>query len=519
MPRVSLIVISLLLASANVYADAGACSTASLINPYSLDGGISGTGTPAKGGVSGTGSPVANGGVGGTGISVAKGGVSGTGAPLEAGGVAGTGSPVAKGGVSATGDQVAAGGVAGTGDKVEKGGGIGGTGDSLPAYALLPTDAAGNIGIMGVVTGFASICVNGEEVQYESSTPIYDNGKVARLADLAVGKTVMLTASKVDGNLHAKAIGLFNAVTGPVQGVDVARQQIKVMGQTVRVNQTIARELAAAKLGAVVRVSGYRLDNGNVVASRVDLVSDTAKANTLGMVTGIARDGFVVNGTKVSVANRQLLENVKVGSEVQVSGSWSNGALKAGHVETQPINKVVNLVDSAIMEGYVRQQGKDSLSISGTEVTAVQGDSLNKFKDKLVKIELRRNNSGKWVAEKISERKGKRLDNEIQLNDNEDSGNSNSGKDEDVSDSSDTSANSESGSTSSSSSDSSGSSGSSGSGSASGGSSSGHGSSSGGSSGGSRSGGGSTSSSGGGFGRSGGGSSGSSGGSGSGKYR
>lgn len=495
MPRVSLIVISLLLASANVYADAGACSTASLINPYSLDGGISGTGTPAKGGVSGTGSPVANGGVGGTGISVAKGGVSGTGAPLEAGGVAGTGSPVAKGG------------------------GIGGTGDSLPAYALLPTDAAGNIGIMGVVTGFASICVNGEEVQYESSTPIYDNGKVARLADLAVGKTVMLTASKVDGNLHAKAIGLFNAVTGPVQGVDVARQQIKVMGQTVRVNQTIARELAAAKLGAVVRVSGYRLDNGNVVASRVDLVSDTAKANTLGMVTGIARDGFVVNGTKVSVANRQLLENVKVGSEVQVSGSWSNGALKAGHVETQPINKVVNLVDSAIMEGYVRQQGKDSLSISGTEVTAVQGDSLNKFKDKLVKIELRRNNSGKWVAEKISERKGKRLDNEIQLNDNEDSGNSNSGKDEDVSDSSDTSANSGSGSTSSSSSDSSGSSGSSGSGSASGGSSSGHGSSSGGSSGGSRSGGGSTSSSGGGSGRSGGGSSGSSGGSGSGKYR
>ena len=495
MPRVSLIVISLLLASANVYADAGACSTASLINPYSLDGGISGTGTPAKGGVSGTGSPVANGGVGGTGISVAKGGVSGTGAPLEAGGVAGTGSPVAKGG------------------------GIGGTGDSLPAYALLPTDAAGNIGIMGVVTGFASICVNGEEVQYESSTPIYDNGKVARLADLAVGKTVMLTASKVDGNLHAKAIGLFNAVTGPVQGVDVARQQIKVMGQTVRVNQTIARELAAAKLGAVVRVSGYRLDNGNVVASRVDLVSDTAKANTLGMVTGIARDGFVVNGTKVSVANRQLLENVKVGSEVQVSGSWSNGALKAGHVETQPINKVVNLVDSAIMEGYVRQQGKDSLSISGTEVTAVQGDSLNKFKDKLVKIELRRNNSGKWVAEKISERKGKRLDNEIQLNDNEDSGNSNSGKDEDVSDSSDTSANSGSGLSSSSSSDSSGSSGSSGSGSASGGSSSGHGSSSGGSSGGSRSGGGSTSSSGGGSGRSGGGSSGSSGGSGSGKYR
>ncbi len=421
MSRAAIIAISLLFA-ANAHAGSeGACSAASMINPYTLEGGISGTGAPANGGISGTGAPVAEGGVAGTGISVAKGGVSGTGSPVAQGGVAGTGISVAKGGV------------AGTGAPVAKGGGIGGTGDALSEYALLPQNTEGEVGIMGVVTGFASICVNGEEVQYESATPIYDNGKTAKLADLAVGKTVMLKVNSVNGVLHARAIGLFNAVSGPVKGVDIARQQINVMGQTVNVNQNIVRQLANASPNAVARVSGYRLANGNIVASRVDLVNDGANANTLGLVTGLTRDGFIVNGTKVNVTDKQTLAKVKVGSEVQVAGSWNNGTLQASHIEAQPINNVVNLVDSAIMEGYVRKDGQNHLSISGTEVSVSQGESLDNFKDKLVKIELRRNNKGQWVTDKVSERKGNRIDIDIQFKDNSKQGSDSSGKNENTS--------------------------------------------------------------------------------------
>jgi len=380
----------LLISTHALAASEGICSTASLINPNSIDGGISGTGAPANGGIAGTGSPVA------------KGGVSGTGTPLE------------KGGVSGTGDQVAIGGVAGTGAPIAKGG-IGGTGDSVPEYALLPVDSQGDIAIMGVVTGFASICVNGEEVQYDNSTPIYDNGKKAKLANLAVGKTVMLKVDNVAGTMHARAIGLFNAVTGPVKGVNAARQQIDVMGQTVHVNQNIIRQLSTAGPDAVVSVSGYRLSDGAVVASRVDLANTSTNVNTLGLVTSVAQDGFVVNGTKVSVVNKQVLEKVKVGSEVQVSGGWSDGALKANHVESQPINNIISRTDKAIMEGFVHKDAQNTMTISGTEVRSSQTDALAKqlenFKDKLVKVEMRRKSSGEWVTDKIAERRSRVYDN------------------------------------------------------------------------------------------------------------
>jgi hypothetical protein len=467
MSRKIFIAISLLFA-ANAHAGSeGACSAASLINPFSLEGGISGTGAPANGGISGTGSPVAQGGVAGTGspvaeggvagtgISVAKGGVSGTGSPISQGGVAGTGSPVAeggvagtgisvaKGGVSGTGSKLAIGGVAGTGAPIEKGGGIGGTGDSVVEYALLPQDAEGDVGIMGVVTGFASICVNGEEVQYDSSTPIYDNGKSAKLADLAVGKTVMLKVSNVNGILHARAIGLFNAVSGPIKGVDVSRQQINVMGQTVHLNQNIVHQLANASPNAVARVSGYRLNNGNIVASRVDLVNDSSNVNTLGLVTELMHDGFIVDGTKVSVSDKHALAKVKVGSEVQVSGKWSDGSLKANHIETQPIKNVVSRVNSAILEGYVHKDGQNHLSLSGTEVSSIQDSSnsklLDNLKGKLVKVELRRNNKGKWVTETISERKDKVVENETQFQDNSKKANKSLSKDDLTSSSSDNS--------------------------------------------------------------------------------
>ena len=70
-------VLSLVMASVQAYAenDAGVCSTASLINPNTMDGGMGGTGAPANGGAGGTGI-TANGGAGGTGI-IANGGAGG----------------------------------------------------------------------------------------------------------------------------------------------------------------------------------------------------------------------------------------------------------------------------------------------------------------------------------------------------------------------------------------------------------------------------------------------------------
>ena len=408
--KISLTIIACLLASTSVLAaESGACATASLVNPNSIEGGIGGTGSPANGGISGTGSPIA------------AGGVTGTGAPLENGGISGTGAKVLDGGIGGTGAKVVD-------------GGIGGTGDKVLVYALLPHDAQGDIAVMGVVTGFASICVGGEEVQYESNTPIFDNGKKAKLADLAVGKTVMLKVDKVAGNLHAKVIGLFNMVSGPITGLDNARQQLKVMGQTVKVNHNVMQQLAKVNPNAIAQVSGFRLDNGNIVATRIDLSPNSkANANTIGMVTSVGNDNFVVNGTKVR-ANKLALQQIKVGNEVHVSGDFSNGSLQANHIELQPIYNIISRSESAILEGFVRKSGQNKLWVSGTQINLTQIDVVNTqladFKDKLVKIELRRDNKGKWITDKIEERKNKLFENGTQLKDNTNQQGSPSGKGE-----------------------------------------------------------------------------------------
>ena len=180
-----------LCASVAAQAATDICSTASTINPNTLDSGMGGTGIVAESGLGGTGVTNDNG-FGGTGMT-------------------------------------ADGGMGGTGINTEHAG-FGGTGDAV-ATSLLPKDTQGGVAIIGVVTGFASICVNGEKVFYNKNTPVYDNGIAARLSSLATGKMVMLKADRVDGQLRARSIGLFDAVVGPVERIDTKLNQMQVMGK------------------------------------------------------------------------------------------------------------------------------------------------------------------------------------------------------------------------------------------------------------------------------------------------
>ena len=154
----TLFAILLLLCSATAHAASdGICSTASFINPTTINGGMGGTGMPE------------NGGMGGTGIST------------EHDGQGDTGSPVAQKG-------------------------MGGTGISVAENNLLPEDGEGGIAIIGVITGFASICVDGVEVHYSTDTPIFENGKAAKLGHMAAGKMVLLKAERVGGNYRLERL-------------------------------------------------------------------------------------------------------------------------------------------------------------------------------------------------------------------------------------------------------------------------------------------------------------------------
>ena len=50
----------------------------------------------------------------------------------------------------------------------------------------------GGTGIIGTITGFASVCVNGLEVEFEDDTPVEIDGTPARPSDSAARQRVRL---------------------------------------------------------------------------------------------------------------------------------------------------------------------------------------------------------------------------------------------------------------------------------------------------------------------------------------
>ena len=387
----------MLLATTVTYAaDNTSCSSASLINP-NIDGGAGGTGAVANGGVGGTGITKENG-MGGTGVT-ASGGAGGTGITTENG----------MGGTGITAD----GGMGGTGISTQHGG-IGGTGDALAAR-LLPQNAQGGIAIIGVVTGFASICVNGEEVFYDHTTAVFDNGASAKLSQLGTGKMVMLKADRVNGKLFARAIGIFDAVAGPIDKLDIAHQRMQVMGQTIALDPITVQQMRALNSNAVVRVSGHRLASGEIVATRVDLTQNNSLVNTFGIVTNVGKDGFTINGTRVdigaSISEKIDLKTIKLGSEVNVAGAWNGKLIEAKHIELQPIKNMINHADSAIIEGFAHIDSANNLLVEGTEVVLTEGRASYKnianSSGKVLKMDIHRDSKGQWVCDNIEQRKGR----------------------------------------------------------------------------------------------------------------
>ncbi len=362
--------ISLLLLCTQVVAAVDACSIASATNPNLNDGGMGGTGV------------IANGGLGGTGVT-AEGGLGGTGVTADVG--------------------------QGRAGIPTEHGGMGGTGDAVVG-TLLPNDSQGGIAIVGVVTGFASICVNGEEVHYDANTTVFDNGDSSQLSSLATGKMVMLKAEEVNGRLRARSIGMFDALVGPIDKLDIKNQQMEVMGQIVQLDEMTMQQMRALSSGAMVRVSGHRLASGAIAATRVGVTNNNSLASTLGIVTNVATDGFSISGTKVSLNNKEMLEKMKAGSELRVSGAWNGKAMLASYIEAQPIKNMMNRSNRAIMEGFVGLEGFNNITLAGTEIAfseiKASYRSIVHSNGKVVRIEVHRDKAGKWVCDKLEERQG-----------------------------------------------------------------------------------------------------------------
>lgn len=142
--------------------------------------------------------------------------------------------------------------------------GIGGTG--APATRLADRGIGGT-GIIGVITGFASVCVAGEEVALPGNVSTRMDEDAAGLDDLRAGQVVALEAAGPPGALQAQRIVVRHAVIGPVDSVGPGT--VTVAGQVVAVGNATGAGVNAMP-GQWVAVSGLRQGPGMIVATRID---------------------------------------------------------------------------------------------------------------------------------------------------------------------------------------------------------------------------------------------------------
>ena len=225
--------------------------------------------------------------------------------------------------------------------------------------AIVSAGISGTGIVVGVLTGFGSIFVNG--VEYEIDTAQFDIDGQRDFANaneaqrlLAVGMVVRLEATdNGDGTGTAVRVVYDDSVEGPIQtdpepfNNDPKRLQFTVLGKTIVVDQfeTTFENSAFEQLAMnqVVEVSGFIDANGSILATRIegkgDLVPGQTQVELRGAVASLSGNQFMLGARTIVVDDNTRYEDMQAadlvdGMQVEVKGTYRNdGSILADRIE------------------------------------------------------------------------------------------------------------------------------------------------------------------------------------------
>lgn len=219
-------------------------------------------------------------------------------------------------------------------------GGTGGTGSGVPqplpapaggsALPRLPADRGiggtgiASTGVVGMITGFGSIFVDGLEVGLEDAPSITMDGATVPVGALRVGQVAVLSAGPVfDGRSSTQAVAIRHEVVGRVAGMDKAGL-LSVAGQQVRLSSATLGD-PTPQVGDWIAVSGFR-EAGEIAATRVDPAADGQV-----IVHGtMQRDQGGQPGWRIGALPVETMPGMPAaGGSVSVSGREAGGVLRA----------------------------------------------------------------------------------------------------------------------------------------------------------------------------------------------
>lgn len=331
--------------------------------------------------------------------------------PSSNGGIGGTGHTV-EDGLGVTGHGVED-GLGGTGHGIEEG--IGGTGRSVQ-------DGIGGTGqklaVIGVITGFASVCVNGVEIHYDDATSISINGESTTSANLMVGQLVSMTAEKTPKGWNANRISTHDAVSGPVTKV-IGANRVEVAGQLVKLPNK-ADAAANFNLGQTLRVQGLRGVNGEIVATSVSQA--TARQTVIsGRLDKRTNGGLGIGNMQIDGLDGQL----NAGDYVSVTGELTNGRLRAAQ-STRTLEVDTKAQQLSVQSAVIGVKGNVIQLSNGTQIHTSRSIKTGE----LVRVEAQKDKKGIWqlldinsqTHDEIMRRAGKRQQSNEEENKKDNSG-------------------------------------------------------------------------------------------------
>ncbi|MCB2107190.1 MAG: hypothetical protein KDE14_05790 [Rhodobacteraceae bacterium] len=206
------------------------------------------------------------------------------------------------------------------------GDGLGGTGIQMAQEA---GDGLGGTGILGTISGFGSIIVNGLELEYDRATAVETDGRPSALEDLKVGQVIQGVARRKGGELYLDSIEMLHAVTGPIEAIDYDAETMTVLGQKIRVNlggdKAAIDNFKTLSAGDAVDISGLRQPDGTIVASRVDQRHDDGRMIVRGLASNVTADSVTIGNLTIALGKDVTVSPVSEGSRVFASGRVING--------------------------------------------------------------------------------------------------------------------------------------------------------------------------------------------------
>ena len=206
--------------------------------------------------------------------------------------------------------------------------GIGGTG-ARPGALRHSDRGIGGTGIIGVIAGFASLCLDGREVALSDAVPVLVDDQRASGAALRAGQLAAVKTVSSGAALEARAVAILHEVSGPVEALE-GSSVLRVTGQRVAVS-TETRGERVPHPGDWVAVSGLLRPDGVIAASRLDPSTPGGPVTVHGI---LRRDGGRLRVGDLDVRPAAGDVSVSPGHVVAITGRYQSGLLLANRIET-----------------------------------------------------------------------------------------------------------------------------------------------------------------------------------------